>query len=123
MRLMIKIDNLNSWRRTHYSDEVVPELENQKVTLFGWISSIRSQGKIKFLILNDKNGIVQITAHEDKISLSLLNKIKIIKEHFSIGVQGTVKSINPDMNYATIIDAENDCFDVDFDLIEKINWQ
>ena len=36
---------------------------------------------------------------------------------------GTVKSINPDMNYATILDTENHCFNVDFDLIEKIHWQ
>ena len=32
---------------------------------------------------------------------------------------GTVKSIDPDMNNATIIDQKNHCFTVDFDLIEK----
>ena len=33
---------------------------------------------------------------------------------------GTVKSINPEMNNAVIIDAENHCFIVEFDLLEKI---
>jgi aspartyl-tRNA synthetase len=103
---MIKIDKLNSWRRTHYSDEIVPELENQKVTVFGWISSIRTQGQITFLILNDKNGIVQITSHENRLSLSLINKIKIIKEHFSVGIQGTVKSIHKAPHGAEIIPNE-----------------
>ena len=103
---MIKIDKLNSWRRTHYSDQIVPELENQKVTVFGWISSIRTQGQIKFLILNDKNGIVQITSHENRLSLSLINKIKIIKEHFSVGVKGTVKSIHKAPHGAEIIPNE-----------------
>ena len=33
---------------------------------------------------------------------------------------GTVKSVDPEMNHATIIDSENHCFIVEFDLIEKI---
>ena len=34
--------------------------------------------------------------------------------------QGIVHSIFPEKNYATIVDQEDNCFDVDFDLIEPI---
>jgi hypothetical protein len=39
----------------------------------------------------------------------------------SLEFQGTVKSINPDLNYAIVIDEENHYFHVGFNLIEKIN--
>ncbi|MEM3383123.1 MAG: aspartate--tRNA(Asn) ligase [Nitrososphaerales archaeon] len=103
---MRKIDELNDWRRTHYSVEIKPELEGKKVTIFGWLSSIREQGGIVFLILNDKEGMVQITVHKDKSSKSILEKLKILSEHSSIGVKGIVKSINKAPHGAEIIPEE-----------------
>ncbi|MEM3437084.1 MAG: aspartate--tRNA(Asn) ligase [Nitrososphaerales archaeon] len=103
---MRKIDKLNDWRRTHYSIEIKPELEGKKVTIFGWLSSIREQGGIVFLILNDKEGMVQVTVHKDKASKSILEKLKILSEHSSIGVKGIVKSINKAPHGAEIIPEE-----------------
>lgn len=103
---MKKIDELNDWRRTHYSVEITPELEGKEVTVFGWLSSIREQGGIAFLILNDKEGMVQITIHKDKAPRSILEKLKNLSEHSSIGVRGIVKSINKAPRGAEIIPEE-----------------
>ncbi len=103
---MKKLDELDDWRRTHYSVEITPKLEGEKVTIFGWLASIREQGGIIFLILNDKEGVVQITAHKDKAPSSILEKLKNLCEHSSIGVRGIVKSINKAPRGAEIIPEE-----------------
>jgi len=64
----------------------------QKVTLGGWIHSIRRQGKITFILLRDRTGIVQIAAESDKIKpLALHNETvvyaegKVVKDHRASG--------------------------------------
>ena len=103
---MKKIDELNDWRRTHYSIDITPKLEGKRVTVFGWLSSIREQGGIVFLILNDKEGIVQVTVHKDKAPSSILKKLKNLSEHSSIGIRGIVKSIEKAPHGAEIIPEE-----------------
>lgn len=106
MTVMKKIDELGDWRRTHYSVEITPRLENKRVTVFGWLASIREQGGIVFLILNDKDGMVQVTIHKDRAPNSILEKLKNLNEHSSIGVRGIVKSIKKAPHGAEIIPEE-----------------
>jgi aspartyl-tRNA synthetase len=84
-------EELGDWRRTHYSSEIGPELDGQKVTIFGWVSSHRTQGGIDFVVLSDKEGVVQITLHKKGASKELLQKLDSLTEHSSLGVRGTVK--------------------------------
>ncbi|MGQ9719181.1 MAG: aspartate--tRNA(Asn) ligase [Nitrososphaerales archaeon] len=101
-----KPDELSDWRRTHYSLEIVPKIEGKKVTVFGWVSSVREQGGIVFLIINDKEGTVQITVHKDKAPKLVLEKLKYLREHSSIGVRGMVKSMNKAPHGAEIVPEE-----------------
>ena len=87
----MKLDELGDWRRTHYSSEVLPELDGEEVTIFGWVKEIRDLGGIKFLILQDREGTVQITVHKKKTSKDILEKIELLQTQFSIGVKGIVK--------------------------------
>ncbi|RLI86957.1 MAG: aspartate--tRNA(Asn) ligase, partial [Candidatus Altiarchaeales archaeon] len=48
--------------RSHYSSEIKPGLEGKEVVLCGWVHEIRDLGKLKFLILRDRGGFIQITA-------------------------------------------------------------
>ena len=54
-------DELGDWQRASYSSQVTPDLDGKEVTVFGWVSSVRNQGGITFLIVNDKEGIFQVT--------------------------------------------------------------
>lgn len=87
----MKLDELGDWRRTHYSSEVLPELDGEEVTIFGWVKEIRDLGGIKFLILQDREGTVQITVHKKKTPKDILEKIELLQTQFSIGVKGIVK--------------------------------
>jgi len=99
-------DELGSWRRTHYSSQVTPELDGKEVTLFGWVSSVRTQGGITFLIINDKEGMFQVTTVKGKVSDALVEKVATIGEHTSIGVRGTVKKIAKAPNGAEVVPTE-----------------
>ena len=99
-------EGLGDWRRTHYSIQVTPELDGKLVTLFGWVSSIRTQGGIVFIMLTDRDGNVQVTVNKGKASKETLERVEALKPHSSVGVRGTVKAIPKAPNGAEIVPQE-----------------
>lgn len=88
---MMKNDALASWRRSHYSREISPNMDGRDVTLLGWVSEKRDLGGITFIILRDREGRVQITASKKKVPLETWGKIRSLGREYAIGVKGTVK--------------------------------
>ena len=73
-----------------------------------------------------RNRIIVLFRHEQRL-VNLIGKEVLVSappenRHalHSFEFLGTVHSVFPDKNYATIIDQEDNYFDVDFDLIEPI---
>lgn len=95
-------DELGNWRRTHYSTQVTPALDGQDVTVFGWVGSVRRQSGITFVMLNDKEGKMQVTLHRAEASAELLKRFESIREHTSMGVRGKVKKMAKSPNGAEI---------------------
>jgi nondiscriminating aspartyl-tRNA synthetase len=85
------LDLIGEWRRTHYSVEVKPGMDGEEVTLFGWVQEIRDLGGIRFIILQDREGTIQITVLRKKASSEVLSKADALQKRFSIGVKGIVK--------------------------------
>lgn len=85
------MDRLGSWRRTHYSVEITPKLDGKTVTIMGWIREIRNLGGIRFLIVQDREGTVQITIPHKEAAKELLEKTDSLQRRYVIGVNGTVK--------------------------------
>ena len=73
------------------------------------------------------NRIIIVFRHEQSLFNLVGKEVSVLapaeNRHaiHSHGFQGTVHSVFPDENYATVIDQEDNYFDVDFDLIETIN--
>lgn len=87
----MKLDAIGDWRRTHYSVDVKPELDGQEVILFGWVQEIRDLGGILFIILQDREGTVQVTVPRKMVSSEVLSKAELLQKRYSIGVKGIVK--------------------------------
>ncbi len=87
----MKLDPIGDWRRTHYSVEIRPELDGQEVILFGWVQEIRDLGGIRFIILQDREGTVQITIPRKKVCSEVLSKSDALQKRYSIGVKGIIK--------------------------------
>src|SRR5512136_448554 len=87
----MKLDSIGDWRRTHYSADVKPEIDGQEVTLFGWVQEIRDLGGIRFIILQDREGTIQVTVVRKKSESEMLSKSSALQKRYGIGVKGIVK--------------------------------
>ncbi|MEM4244329.1 MAG: aspartate--tRNA(Asn) ligase [Candidatus Bathyarchaeia archaeon] len=87
----MKLDSLRDWVRTCYSADVTPAMDGKEVTLFGWVKEIRDLGGIRFVILQDREGTIQITVPRKRVSAEVLSKSDNLQKRYSIGVKGVVK--------------------------------
>jgi len=102
----MKTDKLGDWRRTHYSTDIKPELAGKEVLVLGWVQDIRDLGGIRFVILQDKEGTVQITIPRDEASSKVMKKADALQRQYSVGVKGTVKKMEKAPGGAEIIPNE-----------------
>ena len=90
----MNLDSIGDWIRTHYTSQVTPEIDGQGVTLFGWVQDIRDLGGIRFIILQDREGTIQLTIPKKRIQPEVLAKSDLLQKRFSLGVKGNVKKTN-----------------------------
>jgi nondiscriminating aspartyl-tRNA synthetase len=86
------IENLGDWKRTHYSKQINPEMDNKEVIVMGWVRELRDIGKLKFVKLADKEGFIQVIAKEGDIKSDLVNKIEGLGREDVVAVKGVVKA-------------------------------
>ena len=87
----MSLDFVGDWRRTHFSVDVKPDMDGEEVTLFGWVQEIRDLGGIRFVILQDREGTIQVTIPRRKVSGEVLSKSDVLQKRYSIGVKGLVR--------------------------------
>jgi aspartyl-tRNA synthetase len=66
-------------------------MDGEEITLFGWVQETRDLGGIRFIILQDREGTIQVTVFRKKVGSEVLSKSDALQKRFSIGVKGTVK--------------------------------
>jgi aspartyl-tRNA synthetase len=121
MKTMIDTE-LGSWRRTIYSNQVDPSLEGKEVIVMGWVSSIRDHGNLVFVMLNDKEGEMQITAKAGVSPEEIRKELVKLKEQSTIAVKGMIKPSNKAPHGAEIIPSELKIFS-SVDKIAPFTWQ
>jgi len=87
----VKTDSLDDWRKTTSTSDVTSESDGKEVTLFGWIKEIRDLGAVKFLILQDREGTIQLTIVKNRAEEKVLRKTDLIQTQYCVAVKGTVK--------------------------------
>ncbi len=105
---LLNEDELDQWRRTHYSKEMNPSFENSvsDIIVMGWVSSVRDHGNIQFITINDRYGEIQMVVKKGECNPNLYNQIQKIKEHTSIGVKGKIVSQKKSPNGIELIPME-----------------
>lgn len=99
----MKPGKVESWIRTHYSTQVTPEIAGRNIVVLGLVASIRRQGGLLFVILQDKEGQVQLALHRDRASQSLWGLVVELKEQSYVAARGTVRSIEKAPHGAEIV--------------------
>jgi nondiscriminating aspartyl-tRNA synthetase len=102
----MEIDQMGDWRRTHYSTDVKPDLDGKEVIVLGWVQDIRDLGGIRFVILQDKEGTIQITILRSKIGKEVTRKADSLQRQYSIGVKGIVKKTKQTPRGVEIVPSE-----------------
>lgn len=100
---MTEIDIFSKCKRTHYSNEISPELAGETVKVTGWVHEIRDLGGIVFVLLRDKKGITQITAPSKKLTEEMMADVRSAKKETIITVTGTVQESNKAPNGIELI--------------------
>lgn len=86
----MKLDDIGDLRRTHFSSKITPKLAGEEVVVMGRVVDMRDLGGIKFFVLSDISGTIQITAPKAKTDKKLLAKIDEMTNESSVAVRGKV---------------------------------
>ncbi|QIW09263.1 aspartate--tRNA ligase [Francisella sp. LA112445] len=78
--------------RTHYSSDINEKLENQKVTVCGWVHRRRDHGGVIFLDIRDRTGLVQLVFNPDNSNFSIADSVR---SEYVIQAEGVV-SLRPE---------------------------
>ena len=73
-------------KRTHFCGELRAEHVGTQVTVNGWVNRIRDMGKLYFLDLRDRSGLIQLYFDVDKFP-----EIKSFRNEFVLTVTGEVR--------------------------------
>jgi asparaginyl-tRNA synthetase len=63
----------------------------EEVQLQGWVSNIRSSGKVKFIVLRDGTGLVQGVMVKGQVPDSLIEKFETLTQESSLSIKGKVR--------------------------------
>ena len=80
------------FQRTHYSDDLNPEMNGSEVALAGWAHEVRDLGGICFLILRDRTGLAQVTLVAKKVDRALFDSVRQMSRESVAFVKGRVKA-------------------------------
>ncbi|MBZ9571525.1 aspartate--tRNA(Asn) ligase [Methanobrevibacter sp. TMH8] len=96
----------DDWRRTHYTKEVDESTTNSEVTVMGWVHEIRDLGGIIFVLIRDREGMIQLTAPTKEVSAELVETIRKLRKESVIGLKGIVQESGKAPNGVEIIPNE-----------------
>jgi len=84
------MDELGDLRRTHAAEDITSDIAGEEVVLMGFVENIRDLGGIKFFILRDFSGTVQITMPKQKTPEEVLTRASELTPESCVAVRGRV---------------------------------
>jgi nondiscriminating aspartyl-tRNA synthetase len=109
---LIQEEELGQWRRTHYSHEITMSLNGVEVIIMGWVSAIRDHGNIRFIMVRDRYGDIQVIAKKSECTELLIEQIRQVREHSTLAIRGKVRSQEKAPNGAEVIPVELKVFSI-----------
>lgn len=77
-------------KRTHYTNELERNV-GKEVVVSGWVHDVRLLGKINFVLLRDREGIVQVTALQGKVPEKISELFKKLHQEDVLTVKGKIQ--------------------------------
>lgn len=96
---MFKTEILGDTRRTHYCGDLRKEDAGKTVTVCGWVQRQRDLGRLIFVDLRDRTGIVQLS-FDDTTNREVFEKAFSVRSEYVLAATGEVRirsSVNKDI--------------------------
>jgi asparaginyl-tRNA synthetase len=81
--------------RAMYSDPQIKDLPGrvgETVTVRGWVATIRSSGKIAFLVLRDGTGMLQCVVPKSEVTEEVWERVQSLTHETSVAVVGSIRA-------------------------------
>jgi nondiscriminating aspartyl-tRNA synthetase len=79
-------------KKTHWTSEITPELHGKEVVVAGWVWELRDIGKVKFLLLRDREGFVQVTLKAGRTPDHVFKAFEDLGREDVVVVRGVVEA-------------------------------
>jgi len=89
-------ESMKGLTRSHRCTEVTEAMIGQTVTVMGWVQKRRDLGKLIFVDLRDRSGILQVVFDSQTLPKDLFTKAESIRSEYVLAVCGTVASRGPE---------------------------
>ncbi|HHQ45488.1 MAG TPA: aspartate--tRNA(Asn) ligase [Candidatus Altiarchaeales archaeon] len=76
--------------RKEYSGKIRPEMDGSEVRIAGWVHEVRDLGKLKFIILRDRDGFLQVTAKKGETGEEVLKTLDTLSKESVVSIKGRV---------------------------------
>ena len=77
--------------RTHYSSQITKAMDGKAVVIAGWVEKVRDLGKVKFLVVRDRDGVTQVTAKTGSSDKKVIDSIDKLTRESVVSVRGKVQ--------------------------------
>ncbi len=74
-----------------YIEEINPSMDGNTVTVYGWIESIRDLGSLKFIVIRDMSGTIQMVVKKGAVSEETSKVIDSLSREYAVKIRGLVK--------------------------------
>lgn len=100
-------ESMSGLKRSHMCCELTEKYIGETVTVMGWVQKRRDLGKLIFIALRDRTGIVQAVVDGNTVSEDIFTKAETIRSEFVVAIKGEVsarteENINPAMKTGKI---------------------
>ena len=89
-------ESMKGLTRSHRCTEVTEAMIGQTVTVMGWVQKRRDLGKLIFVDLRDRSGILQVVFDSQTLPKDLFIKAESIRSEYVLAVCGKVASRGPE---------------------------
>ncbi|AAL62965.1 aspartate--tRNA(Asn) ligase [Pyrobaculum aerophilum] len=79
-------------KKTHWTAEITPNLHGTEVVVAGWVWELRDIGRVKFVVVRDREGFVQVTLKAGKTPDHLFKVFAELSREDVVVIKGIVEA-------------------------------
>ena len=89
-------ESMSGLKRSHMCGDITNALIGKELTVMGWVQRRRDLGKLIFIALRDRTGIIQVTVDGNSAPPELFEKAESIRSEYVLALRGVLAARTPE---------------------------